>query len=707
MSTISKVRGILLILIATSVALLVTIVLYSQEQIRQQSSIIETEQIGIVNQLASRIDLMITNAEKILENAAIDENIKNSPDISLIDKNLHGIPESVDKEKRIVLRNILSTYQDFESIGYILPNGDIYFVEPYDLQKTLSVSNVSFRDYYKEITATHDTHVGSIIVSAATNHPVATIAVPIFSENSSMVGMLASGMDLQTIQKRLDELHSYTDERILVVDNNKALVADSAGAGYESSQILPEIGIIQDALAGRNGTTVESINGQKMFLAYNPIRAGQNTWAVVSMQPYDEVFQSVNATIQESYILTTLILIIAGLSSYYPYKGFQSQRRITKELEKANLSLIHQAKQLNNIKNALDESSLVAITDKNGTITYANKKFCEVAEYAEKELIGQNHRILKSGFHSPEFYEDLWKTISSGRIWRGELKNISKHGKYYWVKTTIVPLLDKNGNPDQYIAIRTEITDRKNAEEELLTANKIIEKRDKAKEEFSAMITHELKTPLTPIMGYCKMLKKSSMLGNLNIEQQEAVEAIERNAKQLERLIGDMLDARKLDIAKMKFEIEEFSVKEFLSNLDSSYKKTMSDKGIKFVINSKIQDAIIKSDKTRLQQVFDNLISNSEKFVPKQSGLIEVGADKNNGKIIFYVKDNGIGIPKEKQGALFQKFYQVDTSDRRKGGGTGLGLAISKGIVEKLGGKIWVESDGKTGTTFHIEFSKT
>lgn len=579
MSTISRVRGILFILIATSVALLVTIVLYSQEQIRQQSSIIETERIVTVNQLASSIDLIITNAEKILENAAIDENIKNSPDISLIDKNLHGVPESVDKEKRIVIRNILLTYQDFESIGYILPNGDIYFVEPYDLQKTLSVSNVSFRDYYKAITAIHDTYVSSIIVSAATNHPVAAIAVPIFSENSSMAGILAAGMDLHTIQKRLEELHSYTDERILVVDNNKALVADSAGAGYESSQILPEIGIIQDALAGRNGTTVESINGQKMFLAYHPIRAGQNTWAVVSMQPYDEVFQSVNTTIQESYTLTTLILIISGLSSYYLYKGFQSQRRITKELEKASLSLTQKAEQLRQV--------------------------------------------------------------------------------------------------------------------------------DIAKEEFSAMVTHELKTPLVPIIGYCKMLKKSSMLGNLNSEQQEAVEAIERNTKQLEKLIADILDTRKLDLDKMKFEIKEFSVKEFLSNLDSSYKKTMSEKGIKFMINSKIQDAIIKSDKTRLQQVFDNLISNSAKFAPKQSGLIEIGVDKKNDQIIFYVKDNGIGIPKEKQGALFQKFYQVDTSDRRGAGGTGLGLAISKGIVEKLGGKIWVESDGKTGTTFYIEFSKT
>src|SRR5712692_7750426 len=122
MSTISKIPGILFILIATSVALLVTIVLYSQEQIRQQSSIIETERIVKVNQLASRIDLIITDAEKILENAAKDENIKSPPYVSSIDKNLHGIPESVDKEKRIVIRNILSTYQDFETMGYILPN---------------------------------------------------------------------------------------------------------------------------------------------------------------------------------------------------------------------------------------------------------------------------------------------------------------------------------------------------------------------------------------------------------------------------------------------------------------------------------------------------------------------------------------------------------------------------------------------------------
>lgn len=573
MSTISKVRGILFILIATSVALLVTIVLYSQEQIRQQSSIIETERIVKVNQLASRIDLIITDAEKILENAAKDGNIRNSPYISSIDNNLHGIPESVDNEKRIVIRNILSTYPDFESIAYILPNGDIYFVEPYDLQKTLSVSNVSFRNYYKAVTATHDIYVDSILVSAASHHPVAAIAVPIFSKNSSMVGMLASGMDLFTIQKKLSELHSYPDERILVVDNSRALVADSAKTGDKSGEIVPEMGAIQDAFAGKNGTTVESINGQRMFLSYHPITAGQNTWAVVSMQPYDEAFQSVNATIQESYILAILILIITSISSYYLYKGFQVQRRMTEELENAN-------------------------------------------------------QVLRGV--------------------QEELKEV-----------------------------------------------------DKSKEEFSTMITHELKTPLVPIIGYCKMLK-TSMLGKLNEEETSAIEVIEKNAKSLEALISDIMDIHKLDIDKMKFRFENLSLNEFFDNLDTSYKKILKDRGIEFVTKLSIRDTIISTDKDRLKQVFDNLISNSIKFVPKNNGLIEISGYKEKDDLILYVKDNGIGIPKEKQGELFKKFYQVDTSMSRSADGSGLGLAISGGIMKALGGKIWVESDGKTGTTLYL-----
>lgn len=231
-----------------------------------------------------------------------------------------------------------------------------------------------------------------------------------------------------------------------------------------------------------------------------------------------------------------------------------------------------------------------------------------------------------------------------------------------------------------------------------------LKETDRLKEEFSAMITHELKTPLVPIIGYCKMLKEK-MIGNLNSEQSEAIDTIEKNAKRLESLISDIMDARKLDLDKMRFNIEDVTIDELFDGLNTSY-KVLQEKGKKFTTNLSTKGLRIKTDKTRLRQVFDNLISNAIKFTPEQNAEIEVGVQEIDGKIRFYVKDNGIGIPQDKQAELFKKFYQIDTSERRKAGGTGLGLAISKGIVEKLNGRIWVESDGKTGTIFYFEFIK-
>jgi len=251
-------------------------------------------------------------------------------------------------------------------------------------------------------------------------------------------------------------------------------------------------------------------------------------------------------------------------------------------------------------------------------------------------------------------------------------------------------------------AEQTDAKEKRQAEQ--TDAKEVSEKlKGIAKDEFSAMITHELNTPLVPILGYCKMLK-TSMLGRIDPDQLEAIEIIEKNAKRLEALIADIMDVRKLDLNKLRFKIDDLSIDVFFSNIDSDYKKILDNKKCQFVIDPYDKDLVIKTDKARLRQVFDNLISNSIKFVPESNGKIEIGCMKENGNLVFYVKDNGIGISQDKQQELFQKFYQIDTSERRPIGGTGLGLAISKGIVEKLGGIISVKSDGKTETTFYMKF---
>lgn len=234
--------------------------------------------------------------------------------------------------------------------------------------------------------------------------------------------------------------------------------------------------------------------------------------------------------------------------------------------------------------------------------------------------------------------------------------------------------------------------------------NEMIEKVnaiEKQKEEFASMVTHELKSPLTPIIGWCQTLKNPKLIGQLNSKQLNAVDTIQKNAKRLLQLVGDILDVQKLDLNRMKFDSQPIDVDDLLNSMYNNLQNVMAQKNIN-QINSTKEQLTVRSDRNRLEQILNNLILNAVDFVPSEGGKIEYGAQRKGEEILFYVKDNGIGIPPEKQKNLFHKFYQIDTSVTRKHGGSGLGLAISKGIIESLGGKIWVESELGKGSSFYF-----
>jgi PAS domain S-box-containing protein len=388
---------------------------------------------------------------------------------------------------------------------------------------------------------------------------------------------------------------------------------------------------------------------------------------------------------------------LKGLVKVQTRKLEDSNRALTE-----NMNLIKkQQEDLSNFKEALDKSANVLITDTEGSIVYVNDDFCKVSKFSREELLGQNPRIITAYYHDKEFFKNMWETLLDGKAWKGDIKNKAKDGTFYWSKATISPLLGDDGKPEQFIAILTDITTQKILEEKLSEALTNVQESELQKEEFSSMMTHELNTPLVPIMGYCEMLKDVDTFGTLNNDQIDFISKIESNATLLERLISDLLDVQKLDMKKMNFLITDFSLDEFMDELKENSKHLMKNKNIDFTVKCP-KNLDLNSDKQRLRQVLDNLIRNSVDFVPSKEGKISVEAKIKENNLIFSVTDNGPGIPKEKQSNIFKKFYQIDTSATRKHGGTGLGLVICKGITEGLKGKIWLESETGKGTSFFI-----
>jgi signal transduction histidine kinase len=228
-------------------------------------------------------------------------------------------------------------------------------------------------------------------------------------------------------------------------------------------------------------------------------------------------------------------------------------------------------------------------------------------------------------------------------------------------------------------------------------------KTDIAKDEFLAMITHELKTPLVPIQGYSDILL-SEHLGKLTPEQKKRLSIIKSSSEALLRLISDLLDVQKLEIGQLRMKKEESDIKESIQKSISALEPQAHKNEIKLEANA--QHVVIYHDSERIKQVLTNLIKNAMIAVEPKKGKIEVSMRDEPTGIKITVEDNGMGIPQEKQKHLFKKFYQVDTTLTRERGGSGLGLAICKGIIDNHGGEITVESEEGKGTKFTFNIPK-
>jgi len=270
-------------------------------------------------------------------------------------------------------------------------------------------------------------------------------------------------------------------------------------------------------------------------------------------------------------------------------------------------------------------------------------------------------------------------------------------------KIVRVTVAIRDGNLDTPIAgkAKDEIGDLARAVRDMASQ---LKNTQKEKEEFVAMITHDLKQPLVPISGNAEMLSNPKM-GELNEMQKECVDEIAANASRQLSMIDNLVSAQKLGAGAMEYEIEELSSKDILNDCIKTHSPIMKDKKIEY-FDSSTEDIKIKGDRRRILEAFTNIIQNAHDFVPEK-GKIEIGVNNGAKEVTFFVKDDGEGIPKEKQDKLFKKYGQVESKAKRKFGGTGLGLAVSQELVNGMGGKIWLESEVGKGSTFFFTIPKT
>lgn len=380
---------------------------------------------------------------------------------------------------------------------------------------------------------------------------------------------------------------------------------------------------------------------------------------------------------------------------------FATARDIT-ERRKTELLVARNAKELADFKAALDQHAIVTIADKRGDITYANDKACEISKYMREELLGQNHRVLKSGHQPQALFDELWKTISSGQVWHGEIKNRAKDGSFYWVETTIVPFLDNHGKPVQYIAIRTDISERKRVEEAINSARETAEMANRAKDSFLATMSHEIRTPLGGMIDMLELLGYTP----LNDDQRDTLQTAMHSSQSLLRIVNDILDWSKIEAGKLELAPRATSIAQLVTGVTNTYSRVASASSL--ILEQHVDERISPAhivDPLRLSQVLNNFVSNAIKFTRK--GQVEIRAELlsqegNTEQVRFSVKDTGVGIEQEVQQRLFQSYSQESAETARMYGGTGLGLAICRSLAIMMNGSIDLESTPGLGSTFSI-----
>ncbi len=376
--------------------------------------------------------------------------------------------------------------------------------------------------------------------------------------------------------------------------------------------------------------------------------------------------------------------------------------------------------QLNKLSLTVEQSfNSVLITNLDAEIEYVNPRFTQITGYSLDEIKGKNPRILKSDRTSHLVYQDLWQTLTQGQMWQGEFVNQKKDGSQFTELAHVIPLRNQEGKVTHYVAIKEDITQRKQNEHELEkyhqhleelvgsrtaeleVARRAAEAANLSKSVFLANMSHEIRTPMNAVIGYAHLLR----LEVQQTEQQTKLDHIIASGKHLLGIINDILDLSKIEAERLILEQTTFLLPATVNHVCSMITERIASKGLLLFeeIDPRLNGMPVVGDPLRLGQILLNYLSNAAKFTDQGRVTVRAQLVSETSECLnlrFEVEDTGIGISESKRSKLFEAFEQAEASTTRKYGGTGLGLTISLHLAQLMGGSAGVASKPGQGSTF-------
>lgn len=687
---------------------------------------------------------------------------------------------NLDPEKCEALsRQLMTAFEDFSNIGAVWPTGEV-FCSSAPSSAPVSVTD---RAWFQDSLSHKGLSKGQFLIGKISGKPGVTFGYPIHDASGKLTAVLFASSKIEWFDRlTLNQQLPPGWTSVLFTSSGQALSRYPDPELWRDKQLSKESReALLAAISGKQEkVTMVGLDGIRRLFVLSPLQNVENMIVAVAAPLEATIAPVEKGLLVRLAMLLLLTLLTTLLARFYLYRLverwinqvskasahaanttndvlgihlptknlprelaqlnhrfnttteiLEARRRQTEEDRQAINDLNTQLaarlaeqeatqEHLLRLSTAVEQSpASIVITDVNAKIVFVNEAFIKASGYSASDAIGQNPRILQSGNTPPATYRDLWPTVLSGKVWRGEFLNQRKDGTNYLEQATISPVCDPHGKITHYVAIKEDISLlRKTASElekhrlhledlvtqrtyELAVAKEAAEAANRAKSEFLANMSHEIRTPMNAIIGMNYVLMQSA----LQPEQLEKLTKVSAAAMHLLHIINDILDLSKIEAGKLSLENQPFSPRAILSGVAAMIRDQAQGKGLLLSVEPDSLPSQVIGDATRLRQVLLNFAGNAVKFTHTGSITLSAEVLVQDDSFIdckFSVTDTGIGIAPTDTARLFNAFEQVDGTSTRQFGGTGLGLAIARHLSHLMGGEVGVDSKFGAGSCFWI-----